>query len=843
MTPLFLSLARRELRGGIRRFGVFLACLALGVGVIAGVGTLSEAIERAIAQDARALLGGDAQLRTTFANIPPDALAYVEERAQVSRSARLRSMAGNPSNQGGRTLVELKAVDEAYPLYGRMELSPDMPLNAALAVRDGLHGAVADQELLTQLGLSLGERISVGDMELELRATIEREPDRVVSAFALGPRLMISTQALEESGLLLPGSMVRRDYNLKLPPGANAQRFVEDMRKAFPDAPWSVSDYTRAAPGVRRVVERLGLFLTLVGLTALLVGGLGVAEAVDSYLSGKLRSMAILKCLGADGALVTKVYLAQILAIALAGTALGLALGLLLAWIAAGTLTGWLPVPVRVGLFPGPLLTAMGFGMLTALTFSLPPLLRARAVRPAGLFRSYRGPGQQPLSGRARLYVLLAGLALAAFAVAVTPNRSTAAWFALAAATAFGVQMLLGRGLARLAGALKPRDPLLAMALRGLKRSGHAPTAMASLGLGLTVLVAIMLVQGNLRRQVDTEMPASAPSFFFMDIQPGQVEEFESAVRAVPGVARIERMPMLRARITAIDGVPVSKATVSPSAAWAVRGDRGVTYAARLPAHNRVVAGEWWPEGYAGPPLVSLAADIAEGFGVSVGDRLTLNIQGRTFEVAIANLREVEWTTLAMNFSLVFSPGALGAAPQTHLATVYVQPGAGAAASEDAVLKAVTSRLPNVTAVRVKDALATVSRMLSAMERAVLAVAGVTLAAGLLVLAEALRAGLRRRYYEAVVLKTVGATRRDVLALMLWEHLALGLGAGLSAALLGSLAAWLAVTRLMDAVRWTFMPGLVLATAAAGTLAVILFGLAGMRRMLGQRPWQVLRNE
>lgn len=836
--PLFLSLARRELRGGIARFGVFLACLALGVGVIAGVGSLSEAIERAMAQDARALMGGDAQLRTTFADIPPDVLAYVEERGEISRAARLRAMAGPASAGGERALVELKAVDAAYPLYGRMELSPDLGLGEALAVRDGLPGAVADQELLSQLDLALGERISVGDVELELRATVEREPDRVVSAFALGPRLMVSMEALEESGLLLPGSMVRRDFNIKLPPGADAERFVRDMRAAFPDAAWRVTDYTHAAPGVRRAVDRLGLFLTLVGLTALLVGGLGVAGGVDGYLSAKLRSIAILKCVGAGGGLVTRVYLVQIMALALAGTALGLGLGLLLAWGAAGTLAGWLPVTVRVGLFARPLLTALGFGMLTALVFSLPPLLRALAVRPAGLFRSYRGPGRQPLTGRARLAVLLAALALAGFAVLVTPNRTTAAWFALAAAVAFGAQMLLGRGLARMAGAARPRDPLLAMALRGLRRSGSAPTAMASLGLGLTVLVAIMLVQGNLRRQVDTEMPESAPSFFIIDIQPDQVAEFEAAVDSVRGVTRVERMPMLRARIIEIDGRPVSKVKVDPSVAWAVRGDRGVTYSASLPEHNRLVAGEWWPADHAGEPLVSLAADIAEGFGVGLGDTLTLNIQGRTFEVTIASLREVDWASLAMNFSLVLSPGLLEAAPQTHLATVHARPGA-----EDEVFRAVTSRLPNVTAVRVKDALATVSRMLGAMGRAVLAVAGVTLAAGLLVLAESLRAGLRRRYYEAVVLKTVGATRRDVLALMLWEHLALGLGAGLSAALLGSVAAWLAVTRLMDAVTWTFMPGLVLATAAAGALAVILLGLAGMRRMLGQRPWQVLRNE
>ncbi len=836
MTALIFSLARRELRGGLRRFGVFLACLALGVGVIAGVGTLSEAIRRSLAQDARALLGGDAQLRTTFAEIPPDVRAYVQERGQISRMARMRAMAGPPD--GGRTLVELKAVDEAYPFYGEIALSPDMGLELALAERDGLPGAAADQELLTQLGLSLGQRIAVGDMELELRAVIDREPDRVVSAFALGPRLMISMQALELSGLLLPGSMVRSDYNLKLPAGIDAQRFVKDLREAFPEASWSVSDYTRAAPGVRRVVERMGLFLTLVGLTALLVGGLGVAGAVDGYLSGKLRSIAILKCLGAQGALVTRVYLTQIMALAFVGTLLGLTLGLALSWIAAGMLTGWLPVEVRVGIFPGPLATAAGFGILTALVFSLPPLLRARAVRPAGLFRSYRGPGRQPLTGRARLYILLAALALAAFAVAATPQRTTAAWFALAAGLAFGLQLLLGRGLARLAGTLKPRNPLLAMSLRSLSRSGHAPTAMASLGLGLTVLVAIMLVQGNLRRQVDTEMPASAPSFFFVDIQPDQVGQFESAVGRVAGVERVERRPMLRARITAIGGVSVSKAKVDPSAAWAVRGDRGVTYAAELPEHNRLVAGQWWSADYSGEPLVSLAADIAEGFGVGVGDRLTLNIQGRSFEVRIASLREVEWTSLAMNFSLVLSPGFLESAPQTHLATVYAAPG-----SEDAVFKAVTSTLPNVTAVRVKDALSTVSRMLSTMGRAVLAVAGVTLAAGLLVLAEALRAGLRRRYYEAVVLKTLGATRRDVLLLMLWEHLALGLGAGLSAALLGSLAAWLSVTRLMEAVRWTFMPGMVAGTAAAGALAVVLFGLAGMRRMLGQRPWQVLRNE
>ena len=399
------TIARRELRGGLKGFRIFLACLTLGVAAIATVQSLSGGIIEGLRADGRAILGGDVALRVLYNPIGEAERAYLESQGRVSVGVEARSMARR-EDRARSTLIELKAVDDLYPLYGAFTLREGGSLRDAIGRRDGVWGAVVEETVRQRLDLNVGDAVKVGDTTFRIRGTIQREPDRAASGgFVLGPRLLIDLKAMESTGLIQPGSMITWNYRIGLNPGTDLQAWQNDLQARFPDAGWRVRDFTNAAPQIERFIDRLTLFLTLVGLTALLVGGVGVGNAVRSYLDGKVATIATLKCLGAPGSLVFQAYLLQILVLASLGIVLGLIIGAVAPLIAAAALANVLPISVRVGIYPGGLAIAASFGLLTALTFSLWPLGRAREVPAGALFRDVISPA----SGRPRGIYLAAG--------------------------------------------------------------------------------------------------------------------------------------------------------------------------------------------------------------------------------------------------------------------------------------------------------------------------------------------------------------------------------------------------------------------------------------------------
>jgi putative ABC transport system permease protein len=830
-------LARRELRGGLGGFRIFLASLALGVAAIAAVGTLSAAIIGGLQADARALLGGDVEIQ--LSQRAPDAAEafWLREHAgQVSETIEMRAMARAGE---ARALVELKAVDAAYPLVGELDLAPAQPLAAALARRDGRWGAVAEAGLLAKLGIGVGGRVRVGEAEVEVRGVIGREPDRVTNVISFGPRLMLAADALTETGLMQPGSLYRHNTRLLLPSGDAPAEWAAAAREAFPTAGWQIREASGAAPGVRRFVDRLGMFLTFAGLSALLVGGLGVANSVRHYLAGKAETIGTLKCLGAPGALIVDVYLIQVLILAAGGIAAGIVLGAGLPLAALALLAGRLPIPVNLGLYPEPLLVAAGMGLLTALTFAFWPLGRARDVPAGGLFRGALEAGH----GRPRAaYIVAAGasaVALAALTIATANNPGFAARFVAGAVVALAVLRAAAGLLMAMARRLpRPRRPALRLAITGLHRpDAPTPSVLVSLGAGLTVLVAIALIDSNLRAQIGERLPESVPAFFFIDIRSDQAEAFDATVAAVPGAGAVERVPSLRGRIVTIAGVPVDRAQVAADAAWAVRGDRALTYSAAAPADAEITAGAWWPRGYAGPPLLSLDADLARGFGVGLGDTITLNVLGREITAEIASLRQIDWRAVPFDFAMILSPAALAGAPHTHIAAVYAPEEA-----EAALERAVSDRFSNVTAIRTREALAAVTGLLDRIAWAVRAAAALTLAAGALVLAGVVAADRRRRTFEAVVFKVLGATRARIAGTYLVEYGVLGLVTAVMAAGLGTAVGWGVSTRIMD-FAWTMRWDIVTATVAVCVALTLAVGFAGTWRILGQKAAPYLRNE
>ncbi|HLG86401.1 MAG TPA: FtsX-like permease family protein [Alphaproteobacteria bacterium] len=843
--PLPFRLARRELRAGTRGFRILIACLALGVGTIAAVQSLSSDIVNGIAAQGRELLGGDVAVRIHYHPAAPDQLQALQSYGKVSQSVDLRGMARTADGQRS-TLVEVKAVDPAYPLVGKVDLAPPAnarPLLDVLAERNGVWGVAVEPGLLDRLGAKLGDRLSLGNQSYEIRAVIAREPDRVGTGFTLGPRFLIALGSLPQSGLIQPGSMIYYDYRILLDEGPSAQQSVRELNTRFAGEGWHVRDASEAAPEIRQFINRLATFLTLVGLTALLVGGVGVANAVKSYLDGRIAVIATMKCLGASGRLIARTYLIQIVALATVGIVIGLAIGAAVPWALKGVIADNFPVPITISIHPRGLAMAAGYGLLIALAFSLWPIGRARGVAAGALFRDLVAPtGWRPGVGT----IVATGVTLAvliALVLATAGQRVFTTGFIIGAIGSFIVLGLaarlvaaLSRRIARL-DAIK-RRPTLRLALANVNRPGAATVSvLLSLGLGLTILVAIAQVEADFHREVERDLPAEAPAFFFVDIQKADADQFRRKIMAVPGVEKVEMVPSLRGRIVGARGLPADKAVVDRKHDWVLAGDRGITYATAMPPRSQLISGAWWPPDYSGPPELSISTEVAEALGLKVDDPITINVVGRDLTAKVANIREVDWGGLGINFALIFAPGLLEGAPQTALATAYAPPEA-----EAAIEKLVNRDYPGVTLINVRDALATVDKLVGEIGVAVRLTAAIALIAGTLVLAGAVAAGERRRIYDSVVLKVLGATRATVVRAFLIEHGVLGLMAALIAVVLGGIAAWAVVVRVM-ALHWEFDIGPALGVAAIAAAITLAFGLAGVWRALGQRAAPLLRNE
>ncbi|MGN7294960.1 ABC transporter permease [Rhizobium sp. SAFR-030] len=835
-----LRLALRELRGGLSGFYIFLACIALGTGAIASVNSVSRAITGAIASQGQTLLAGDMRFELDNREATPEELAFLQRYGEVSISTGLRSMARLPDGSQ-QALVEAKAVDEAYPLYGKVTADPDRPLSQLLG-RDGdVYGALAAPLLLERLGIKPGTELLLGNLKVRITGTLVTEPDAISEGFGFAPRLLLSREALIASGLVQNGSLVEHAYKIKVADPALRGTLATTANRELPSAGWSIRTSDRAAPSLTENVDRFSQFLTLVGLTALIVGGVGVANAVRAFLDAKRTTIATFKCLGAPATVVTLIYLIQILLIGMVGIVIGLAMGAAAPFVALGFLRDILPVPAEATIYPAALGMAALFGLLTTFAFAILPLGHARRVPATALFRDQsfdqaRLPSWPYLLAGSAALAALAGLAIYA-----ADDRFIAVVFLGAVAAAFVLLRLVAAGIAALA-RRSPRvnSPALRLAIGNIHRPGAlTPSVVLSLGLGLALLVTLALIDGNLRRQLTGTMMENAPNFFFVDIQGSEREGFVDILKQNSPQGTIQQVPMLRGRILAFNGQDVSQMNVPPGGRWVLRGDRGITYQEKPPENSRLVQGEWWPADYAGEPLVSFSAEEAEELGLKLGDTVTVNVLGRNITAKISNFRQIEWESLSINFVMVFSPNTFRGAPHAWLATLT--DANATPADEGRILRAVTNAYPTITSVRVKDALDIAEQLVGQLATAIRAAAAVALVASVLVLAGALASGNRARTHDAVILKTLGGTRRMLMRAFSYEYMILGVATAIFALAAGSLSAWFVVARIMK-LPVTFMPDVAVVTLVVALVLTVGIGLAGTWRILGQKAGPVLRE-
>ncbi len=841
---LALRFALRELRGGLSGFFVFLACIALGTAAIGGVNAVSQSITGGIASQGRDILGGDVRFEIIQRDASEAERATFAQMGTVAESASTRSMA-RLEDGSDQTLVQIKAVDDLYPLFGTLETSPPQTV-ADLGERDGAFGMLVQPIFLDRLGLAVGDVVLVGDARFRLIGTILTEPDALSDGIGLAPRAIVALEGLRTSGLIQPGSMVERIYKVRMDPDTSEQALetaIERARRAHPEAGWAVRTRANAAPALAANIERFAQFLTLVGLTALVTGGVGVANAVRAFLDSKRDVIATFKCLGAPGSLVSLIYFLQIAMISLLGIGIGLVMAALAPFAARAALSGVLPLPEGSGLYPSALAMAVVFSLLTVVVFAILPLGRARDIPASSLFRNHVMDARRLPRAAYLAIALIAGTVLAALAVYLSDDRRLAAGFLIGVAMAFVVLRFVATLVQMLARRVRGvRGTALRLAIGNIHRPGAlTPSVVLALGLGLTLLVAISLIDGNLRQQIAGNLPERAPNFFFVDIQNTVSDEFATLVETEAGPdSKLLRVPMLRGRIVELNGQDVTKMVLPEEGAWVLRGDRGITYSRNIPENSTLAEGEWWPADYSGEPLVSFSAEEAGEIGVKIGDTVTVNVLGRNITARIANLRNVEWESLAINFVMVFSPNTMAGAPHAWIATLTL-PGDDVA-KEATILRSVTQAFPSITSVRVKDAIELVNQVVGQLATAIRAAAAVALIASVLVLAGALAAGNRGRVHDAVVLKTLGATRAMLIGAFVAEYAILGFATALFALSAGGLAAWFVISRIMS-LPWTLMPDVAAMTVLIALVTTVGFGLLGTWRVLGQKAAPILRNE
>lgn len=838
-----IGIALRELRAGLSGFYIFMACVALGVAVIATVSTLSDAIRSGFEQQGEIILGGDATFSRMHTHATDAERKWMSDRGTVSESATLRTMARRLDGDQ-QAMVEIKSVDNAYPLAGEVE-AEGAPFAKAMATPDSI---VVDPVLLSQLGLKLGDKLRIGDAEVTALATLVKEPDAVADRLTYGPRVFVSHATLEKTGLVQPGTLVRYRYAVKLNPDENGRavdlaKFREKAKADLGESGFIMSDRRSPSPQVERTLDRLRQFLTFLGLAALLVGGVGIASAVATFIERRRNVIAIMKTVGGTSRTVLLIFLIQVLAIAVIGVVAGLAIGLSAPYFLISAYGDQLPVQAELAYSASSILASATYGLLVALLFTLWPLGRAELIKPSVLFRDQVAPERVwPRRGIMLMTALIAA-ALLGFVLMMAESARIAFYFCAALILVFTVFAGLGSLVTLIARRVpRPRWPEFALAVGNLGAPGGLTrSVVVSLGAGLSLLVAVALADASLVEELTSRLPQKAPSHFLLDVPKSDAQRLTEIVQKEAPGAHVVEAPMLRGRLVEMNGRKADEIKLPPEAQWVLNGDRGLTFADKLPEGSRLVEGEWWPEGYAGEALVSFERDLAGHLGLKIGDLVTVNVLGRNLTARIANLREVKWESLTLNFVMVFSSNALASAPYKLLATVSL-PENMPLEAEASLGRVIGKAFPSVTVIRVKDALEAVNTILEKVMVAVRVAGGVTLIAGALVLAGALATAQRRRIREAVILKVLGATRRRVLTSHVIEYVLLATVAALFAAALGTLAAWVGVEEVMK-IPFTFSVDAIMRALALAIGLVLLFGCLGTWAVLRAKSTVILRSE
>ena len=737
-------------------------------------------------------------------------------------------------------ITEIKSIPltgPQYPFYGEFQSKPDKPLHDLLA--NG--GAVVEPSFLLKTSLKIGDRFSLGKIQVRINGVVISEPDRITRAFSIGPRVFISRASLDEANLVQPGSRVKNRTLIKLPRGFDLDEAQALLEKTLKDKSLSIRTYKDMQSSLSSSIERMGQYLGALGVIALLMGGIGVAMIIRTFMAQKLDTLAILNCLGASSKTLLKVYLLQSMLMGLAGSCLGVSLGFALTFLLPAKMEGLINLKLEPVFHWVPALQSLLLGCATTLLFCLWPLIRAVKTRPLRLFRRNFEGGEPGTSWERWISGLTLGLGLAAMICWQAESIKRGLIFLSALAISAGVFALASWLLLKLLKALPPSGSITRRyGLSNLVRPNNQATAIITcLGMGIMLILTVRLVQMDMLAMLNKNTEASPPNYFFIDIQHDQTQTFTQVLDRVAPEAERTLTPLVRSRLHSIDDKLIENWVYKDKSReeWFINREFVLTYmAGQPPKDNEVIEGEWWDETRAQNAEVSLEQDAAKRLNATIGTRLTIDIQGIPVSATVTSIRKVNWRNMRTNFYMIYSPGALQGAPLTYVATVHVPD-----QKELELQHAIVEALPNITALSTRDIVNTLESTVSKLTTLVDFMSGFAIAAGLFILSGSIASTKFRRLRESAILKILGARRKVVTSILGIEYATLGIISALVGIGLAQGLSW-AVMKYMIKSDWHVQPVTVAWTFCFAVLITITTGILSNLDVIRDKPLKTLRD-
>lgn len=836
-----LNLTRREIRSSWRRLLFFFLCIALGVGSVVALRSLIQNLTKAVGTDARALMTADIEVSST-ADFSPSEIAKIEEVLNASDIVEARneaittsSMASPVDKSNPNTkLVELKGIEPPFPLVGEFVMDDGTPFDFSLLENNG---AVVAKILLEDLNVKIGDKINIGEAEFQIRGVIDEEPGGS-SGFRIGARVFVAKTAFDTAGITRNASRVRRRILYRT--SDNPTELVKQLREALKGTTIGVQSYRETQENIGAQFTRTENYLALTGLLILVLGGVGVWNVARAFVEQKRKSVAVLKCLGADGTRIISVYLLQILTLGFVGSVFGVMLAQGGLWLVRWRFLEALPEKMTYGINPWTAAQGILLGVAISILFSALPLLQVRNIKPKLLLRDENNVSLRRLDLTKWLFGAVSLAGLLGLAVWQAGSLIVGAFFLAGLAATAGVLYLAAMGLTILLKRLKVFGSFsLRQAVNSLYRPGNQTRIiLLAVGLGAFVVLAVQSLQANLVREFDFTRNQRLPSLFFIDIQKSQIDELVQNIEERIG-EKAEATPTVRARISHVNGEAFDfQRPEMRQQQGQIGREFAVTYRPNLDSNETVIDGEWW-NGESTVPQVSVEEDMAVRLKVGIGDSITFDISGRKITAQVASVRKIDLRNTRTVFIFVFRPGVLDSAPQSFAATVLkrVPP-----TERQRLQRDMLAKFPNIQIFDVADIVAAVQKLVANFVLAISFVGSFVILSGVLILIGSIALTKSQRIYENAILKTLGAKRRTLAAILLGEYGLLGLLAGVIGSVFATVLSW-AVSRFIMDIKWEFDPVLAVAGIFVTAAIVVLVGCLASFDVLFRKPLGTLRSQ
>ena len=832
----FLKLSLRELKGSFNEFKIVMISIFLGVFIITAVGSLSKNLKHEINNKSSELLGGDFELSTTYQEFPIKIKEWLEKNGKTSLIVELRTML--TSNQSGglkRRIVELKAVDQNWPLKGVPIIVPNKSINKSLKMNDNNNGALIDDSLKKQLEIKVGDVLQLGKTKIQINGIIKKEPDRMFSFATFGSRLLISNATLKASGLVIPGSLVK--YKIKFIPN-NKNIDLSFLNKFVQGTNISIKNIKNSTNNFNSFIDKTSLFISLVGLITLLISGVGISNGVKGYLIKKIKNIAIFKALGAQNSIVFKIYFFQIIFIFLISIIPALIAGISIPFLLKTLISDSFLSTFEPFIFWEPIIISFLFGLIVCILFTIIPISKTYEIKPIQLLRLSAHHSLNNYSKKISALLLILIFALCFLIFKLTNDIKLSVYI-------FGVVLisfLILKGMTNLFflsfRKLKFKiGSLLEIARKSLIRPDtFAKSIVISFSIGLALLITLNIIEESLEHKIVNTINKQAPNYFLIDIQPNQINQVKALTAEFIGEDSLNAQPMLRGRVTAINNLKVENLKINKDVNWVLKRDRAFSWSNKIPKNVKIISGEWWPNDYTGPLLLSIGDKVAKGLNVKIGDKIQFNILGRNFEAEIFNTREIIWQNMDINFIFILSKNKIQNAPHSWIATTTNTN----KEMNNALIEKIVSNFSNISSVSVEETYVAIKSILNLLITIVNSIAFITLLSGVIVLAGILNVSKKDKLYEVAIFKILGARPKKIIFLWLQEFLIIGLMASLISILIGMSVSFILVTYIFQ-IDYYFNYITLITLSLIVPVLITIVSFIKMLKLIYSKPLDVLR--